>query len=147
VIREADSADLDEVILLVGELAAYEQSAHEVELERESFGRHVFGPESSVRVLLAEEDGSVLGFALYFPTFSTWLGRPGIWLEELFVRPHARGRGIGRALLAAVAGRTEGRVEWAVLDWNEPAHGFYRRFGAAPLDDWTTWRLPPSDRR
>lgn len=146
-IREARVDDLDEVIALVRELAEYERAGHEVELERESFGRYLFGPQPSARVLLAETDGAIAGFALFFPTFSTWLGRPGLWLEELFVRPEARGRGIGKALLAAVAGFTDGRVEWAVLDWNEPAHGFYRRFGASPLDEWTTWRLPPSDRR
>lgn len=146
-IREARADDLDEVIALVRELAEYERAADAVELERESFGRFLFGPDPAARVLLDEENDAVTGFALFFPTFSTWLGRPGIWLEELFVRPEARGRGIGKALLAAVAERTDGRVEWAVLDWNEPAHGFYRRFGAAPLDEWTTWRLPPSDLR
>lgn len=146
-IREAGPADLDEIIALVRELAEYERAAHEVELERDVFGRHLFGSDRAARVLLAEEVDAVVGFALFFPTFSTWVGRPGIWLEELFVRPPARGRGVGRALLEAVAACTDGRVEWAVLDWNEPAHGFYRRLGATPLDEWTTWRLPPSGRR
>lgn len=145
-IREARAADLDEVVSLVRELADYERAAHEVTLDPAVFGRHLFGPEPAARVLLAEEDDLVVGFALFFPTFSTWVGRPGIWLEELFVRPAHRGRGIGAALFAEVAKLTSGRVEWAVLDWNETAHAFYRGRGAAPLDGWTTWRLPPSGR-
>ena len=145
-IREAGPDDLDEIVTLVRELAEYERATHEVTLDPAEFGRHLFGDDPRATVLLAEEDDAVIGFALFFPTFSTWLGRPGLWLEELFVRPEARGRGIGRALLETVMSRTDGRVEWAVLDWNEPAHGFYRTLGATPMEEWTTWRVTPSDR-
>jgi GNAT superfamily N-acetyltransferase len=146
VIRDARSEDLDEIIALVRELAEYERSAHEVVLDRDEFAAHVFGPGAVAHVLVAEHDGAVAGCALYFRTFSTWLGRDGIWLEDLFVRPAYRRNGYGRALLDAVRARTGGRVDWAVLDWNTPAHDFYRTLGAAPLDDWTIWRWPPPTR-
>ena len=92
-------------------------------------------------MLLAEHDGAVAGYAVYYRTFSTWLGRDGIWLEDLFVRPAYRQHGLGQALLNEVRARTTGRVEWAVLNWNELAQNFYRAAGAAPLDDWTVWRV------
>lgn len=96
---------------------------------------------------MAEDGGEVVGFALWFVNFSTWLGRHGLYLEDLYVRPSHRGSGLGRALLETLVGiakeRGYGRVEWAVLDWNEPAQGFYRTLGAEPMDDWTVWRLCP----
>ncbi len=143
-IRPAAAEDLDEVLTLVRELAEYERMADQVTFDDVTFGRHLFGPDSVAGVLLAECGSEVAGFALWFRTFSTFLGRPGIWLEDLFVRPAFRDRGIGRALLADLRGRTEGRVEWAVLDWNEPAKAFYRRLGAAPLEGWEIFRWPPA---
>lgn len=143
-IRDATPADLPEVVALVRELAAYEREPEAVVLDEETFAHHVFGPEAVASVVLAEAaDGSVAGFAVYFRTFSTWLGRSGIWLEDLFVRPEHRRSGTGRALLDAVRARTDGRIEWAVLDWNTPAHEFYRALGAEPLQEWTIWRWPP----
>lgn len=147
-IREAGIGDLREIAALIHELAAYEQAPEEVAFDLEELGHHLFGPSPVARVLMAETDGGpngpeVVGMALYHLTFSTWLGRPGIWLEDLFVRPAFRGGGHGRALLDAVRARTDGRVEWAVLDWNEPAIGFYRSLGAEPVDGWTRYRWSP----
>lgn len=143
-VRPATAADLATIVELVHELAAYERLEHEVVLDPERVGEHLFGDRPVASVALAEDDdGRVVGFALWFPTFSTFLGRPGIWLEDLFVRPHARGAGHGRALLEHVRSRTDGRVEWSVLDWNTPAQGFYRSLGAAPHTGWTTWRWAP----
>lgn len=144
-VRAATPDDLPVILELVHELAAYERLEHEVVLEAERFGDHLFGDRPAAEVALAEDgDGAVVGFALWFPTFSTFLGRTGIWLEDLYVRPAARGEGYGRALVEHVRGRTDGRVEWSVLDWNEPAQGFYRSLGAAPHDGWTTWRWAPT---
>ncbi|MBK9179353.1 MAG: GNAT family N-acetyltransferase [Acidimicrobiales bacterium] len=147
-IRDARPDDLAEIVSLIRELAAYERLEHEVALEAGEVARHLFGPEPAARVLLATDDsrGDVVGFALWFRTFSTFLGRPGIWLEDLFVRPDHRGAGHGRALLEALRARTDGRTEWAVLDWNEPASGFYRSLGAAPVEGWTTYRWAPRGR-
>jgi len=145
-IRDATVDDLDEILALVHELAEYEREPGAVVFERDEFARHLFGPDAVARALVYEsdeDDGAVAGMALYYRTFSTWLGRDGIWLEDLFVRPLYRRRGHGRALLDALRARTEGRVEWAVLDWNADAHAFYRSLGAAPVDGWTIWRWPP----
>ena len=143
-IREASADDLAEIAALIHELAAYERAAEEVAFDLDELARHLFGLEPAARVLIADTaDGQVAGMALYFTTFSTWLGRPGIWLEDLFVRPQFRGGGHGRALLEAVRERTDGRVEWAVLDWNEPAIGFYRSLGAESVDGWTRYRWLP----
>lgn len=139
-VRPATEADLDEICALIGELAAFERLGHEVVLDRDAVRQHLFGPEPAADVLIAEHEGQVVGFALWFTTFSTFLGRPGIWLEDLFVRPEHRGRGMGRALLEHLQSISPGRVEWSVLDWNEPAQEFYRSMGAAPMGDWTTWR-------
>jgi GNAT superfamily N-acetyltransferase len=140
-IRDAITDDLDEILALVRELAEYEREPGAVVFERDEFARHLFGPEAVARALIASEhDGAVAGMALYYRTFSTWLGRDGIWLEDLFVRPSYRRHGHGRALLDALRARTEGRVEWAVLDWNTTAHAFYRTLGAEPVDGWTVWR-------
>ncbi len=145
VIRDAVPADVPLVLEFIRELAEYERLAHEVVASESLLDAWLFGSRPAAEVIIAELDGEAVGFALYFTTFSTFLGRPGIWLEDLFVRPAARGRGIGRALLAHLADLTlergYGRLEWAVLDWNESAIGFYRRLGAVAMSDWTTWRL------
>lgn len=143
-VRDATPADLPEILAMVRELAAYEREPDAVEFDAAEFGRNIFGEDAVAHALIAEtDDGAVAGFALWFRTFSTWLGRPGIWLEDLFVRPAYRRLGLGRELLEALRARTDGRVEWSVLDWNTPAHDFYRTLGAAPMDEWTTWRWPP----
>ena len=142
---ERDRADLPEILAMVRELAAYEREPDAVVLDPDEFAAHVFGTDAVARAFVAEApDGRVAGFAIWFRTFSTWLGTSGIWLEDLYVRPEFRRFGLGRALLAELRTRTTGRVEWAVLDWNEPAHAFYRSLGAAPQADWTTWRWPPA---
>ena len=142
-VRDARPEDLSEICALIRELAEYEELAHEVVFDEVSVGRWLFGPDAVASVLLATPDESpdvVAGMALFFPTFSTFLGRPGIWLEDLFVRPPWRGRGLGLALLQALRARTDGRVEWAVLDWNEPSIRFYESLGARPVDGWTRYR-------
>lgn len=144
-IRAATPADLSALLGLVRELAEYERLAHEVVADEEGFRAALFGPAPVAAALLAEVDGAANGYCLWFTTFSSFLGRPGIWLEDLFVRPSWRGRGVGRALFARLAAlaveRGCGRLEWAVLDWNESAQAFYRRLGAAPNVEWSVWRL------
>ena len=140
-VRPARPEDLDEILALVRELAEYERDPDAVVFDRDEFAHHVFGPEHVATALIAEVDGAVAGFAIYYRTFSTWLGRDGIWLEDLFVRPEYRRQGIARELFDQLRALTTGRIEWSVLDWNEPAHSFYRTLGAAPLDDWTVWRV------
>jgi GNAT superfamily N-acetyltransferase len=140
-IRDARPDDLDDICALITELAAYEELSHEVELEPDVVGRHLFGDAPVASVLIAEaDDGEVAGFALWFPTFSTFLGRPGIWLEDLFIRPTFRGRGLGKALLLRLRELTDDRVEWDVLDWNAPSIEFYRALGARPVEGWTRYR-------
>ncbi|OAI40326.1 diamine acetyltransferase [bacterium SCGC AG-212-C10] len=145
-IRPAVEADLDTIIALVHGLAEYEREPDAVTLDRDEFRQHLFGPHPYAEVLIAEtDDGTVAGFALFFHNFSTWVGKPGIWLEDLFVKPELRGRGFGKALLVELARiaveRGCGRLEWSVLDWNEPSIGFYKSLGAIPMDEWTTFRL------
>jgi GNAT superfamily N-acetyltransferase len=145
-LRPAVSGDLDTIIALIRGLAEYERTPEAVTLERDELGRHLFGPRPFAEVILADTDsGETAGFALYFHNFSTWLGKPGLWLEDLFVKPEHRGKGFGRALLVEVARlaveRGCGRVEWSVLDWNEPSIGFYHALGAASQDEWTIFRL------
>lgn len=143
-IRPATADDLPEIASLIRELAEYERLSHEVEFDEAELGRHLFGPSPAASVLMAETDeGDVAGFALYFTTFSTFLGKPGLWLEDLFVRPQYRKLGLGVALLQRLRELTDGRVEWAVLDWNEPSIAFYRGLGAEPVEGWTRyrWRL------
>jgi GNAT superfamily N-acetyltransferase len=146
-IRPAGPADVPTILALIHELAAYERAADAVQATQEQLHAALFGPDAVASCLLASEHGSeeIVGFALWFRTFSTWLGTPSIYLEDLFVLPASRGGGHGRALLTTLAAiaaeRGYGRVEWSVLNWNEPAHGFYRRLGAAPQDEWTVWRL------
>jgi GNAT superfamily N-acetyltransferase len=142
-IRPATNADVPAIARLIRGLGEYERLP--VDLSEERLREHLFGSRPCAEVLLAEESGGVVGFALFFGNFSTFLTRPGIYLEDLFVVPEARGRGHGKALLVALAQlaveRGCGRLEWAVLNWNEPALAFYRYLGAVPMDDWTTYRL------
>ena len=144
-LRAATAEDVPQILAYIRQLAEYERLAHEVEASEADLRAHLFGPRPAAEVLLAEWQGEPAGFALFFTTFSTFRGRPGLWLEDLFVPPERRGLGIGRALLARLAleARQRGcaRVEWAVLDWNEPAQGFYARLGANRLEEWRTWRL------
>ena len=143
-IRDAVPADLEEIAALIHELALYEKAPDEAVFTLEDLSANVFGPDAVAEVLIAEaDDGAVAGMALYFRTYSTWVGKSGIWLEDLFVRPQFRGAGHGRRLLDAVRARTEGRVEWVVLDWNESAIGVYRALGAEPVDGWTRFRWLP----
>lgn len=149
-LRPATPDDLGSIGELVTELAAYEEMRDEVRFDPPELGKWLFGPDPAAHVILAEAVGAdgpiqVAGFALYFRTFSTFLGRPGIWLEDLFVRPEYRRQGFGRALLAHIRGLTDGRVEWSVLDWNAPAIDFYQQLGARSVDGWTTYRWPPTE--
>jgi GNAT superfamily N-acetyltransferase len=144
VIRTATRDDLGEVARLIRGLADYERMADDVVWQLADLERHLFGPEPAAQVLLAcEPDGAVVGMAIWFRTFSTFLGRPGIWLEDLFVDPDHRGRGHGLALLQHLRSLTDGRVEWSVLDWNEPSIRFYEALGARPVPGWTTYRWLP----
>jgi GNAT superfamily N-acetyltransferase len=144
-IRAAKPEDTPTICHLIRALAEYERLADHVVLDEERLRDHLFGPRPYAEVLLAEDAGRVVGFALFFHNYSTFLGRPGIYLEDLFVEPEYRGRGHGKELLRAIAQlaveRGCGRVEWSVLDWNEPAIQFYRALGAVPLDEWTMFRL------
>jgi GNAT superfamily N-acetyltransferase len=144
-IRPATAADTPTICRLVRALAEYERLAHEVVLNEAQVREHLFGPRPYAEVLLAEETGEVVGFALFFHNFSTFLGRPGIYLEDLFVSPVHRGKGHGKALLQTLARlaveRGCGRLEWSVLNWNEPAIQFYRSLGAEPMNEWTVNRL------
>jgi GNAT superfamily N-acetyltransferase len=144
-IRPATEADLATIEELIRALAEYERLSHEVVMDTELLRRSLFGERPYAEVLIAEENGESAGFALFFHNFSTFVGRPGIYLEDLFVRPEHRGKGYGKALLKRLAEiaveRDCGRLEWAVLDWNEPALGFYRSIGARPNEEWTVYRL------
>ena len=145
VVRPAVSADAALIAELVRELAAYERLAHEAVATEADFAAALFGSAPRAFCDVAELDGEPVGLALWFFSFSTFVGRHGLYLEDLFVRPHARGAGAGRALLARLARRCReqnlGRLEWSVLDWNEPALGFYRALGAEGMDGWTVHRL------
>jgi len=130
---------------LVRELAVYERLEYEFTATAADFAAALLGPARCAEAVFACLDGTPVGYALFFPSFSSFVGKPGIFLEDLFVRPAVRGRGIGKRLLAYLAcsalERGYARLEWAVLDWNEPSIGFYRRLGAVAQDDWTTYRL------
>jgi GNAT superfamily N-acetyltransferase len=144
-IRSATLADLPLIAQFIRDLAEYERLAHEVRFDEAGLGERLFGARPYAEVLIGEIDGMPQGFALYFHNFSTFEGKPGIYLEDLFVRPAARGSGLGKALLAALAQiaveRDCARLEWAVLDWNEPSIGFYKSLGARPMDEWTVFRM------
>jgi len=144
-LRAAVAADAPQILAFIRELADYERLLPEVRASEADLRAHLFGARPAAEVTIAEWQGAPAGFALYFTTFSTFRGQPGFWLEDLFVKPELRGRGIGRALLAELArqakARGYGRVEWAVLDWNEPAKGFYALLGAQMMNEWRTWRL------
>jgi GNAT superfamily N-acetyltransferase len=144
-IRAAERADVPAILRLIRALAEYEKLLDQVVATEEAIEASLFGPRPYAEALIALRDGSPVGLALYFHNYSTFLGRPGVYLEDLFVLPEARGLGIGRALLARVAQlaveRGCGRLEWAVLDWNRPAIDFYRHLGARPLDEWIVNRL------
>ena len=141
-IRDATITDVADIGRLIRELAEYEQLLHEVEWDDQQLARTMFGPDAVPRTLVAEDgDDGVVGIAIWFPTYSTFLGRPGIWLEDLFVSPAHRGKGHGRALLQSLFDRADGgRVEWAVLDWNEPSIRFYDSIGGKPVPGWTRYR-------
>lgn len=144
-IRKAEERDAALIFDFIRELAAYERLAHEVDATEADIAKALFAPQPRVFADIAEWDGEPAGFALWFYNFSTFRGRHGIYLEDLFVRPDFRSKGIGRALLRHLAGRcvAEGlpRLEWWVLDWNEPALRFYRSIGATPMDEWTVRRV------
>jgi len=145
VIRQAGPDDVPAIHRLIRELAEYERSLAEVTATEADLRASLFAGQPAVFAHVAELDGQIVGFALWFLNFSTWVGRHGIYLEDLYVMPEMRGSGIGHALLAELAAicvqRGYGRLEWWVLDWNSPAQGFYRSLGAMPMDEWTVHRL------
>ncbi len=144
-IRRASPADVPAIYQLIRDLAEYERALPEVTGTQDDLSRSLFGPEPAVFAHVAEHEGEVVGFALWFLNYSTWLCQHGIYLEDLYVKPELRGHGLGRALLAELAAlcveRGYGRLEWWVLDWNEPALGFYASLGASGMTDWTVHRL------
>ena len=145
VIREAAPGDVGRIRELVVSLARYEKAEAQVKASEDQLRAALFGPQPAAYALVAEAGGRVVGFALYFLNFSTWEGTHGIYLEDLFVEPQYRGTGLGKALLARLGAiardRGYARVEWWVLDWNQPSIDFYRRLGAVPMDEWTVFRL------
>jgi GNAT superfamily N-acetyltransferase len=144
-LRFAERADTEFVLQFIRELADYERLASEVVADEALLEKWLFGERPVAEVILAERHGDAVGFALFFHNFSTFLGRPGIYIEDIYVRPGARGTGVGKALLTCVSrialDRGCGRLEWSVLDWNEPAIAFYERLGAVPMDEWTVYRV------
>lgn len=144
-IRPATPRDVPLVVQLIRDLAEYERLSHECFADEAALERHLFGERAFAEVLIASLDGEPAGFALFFHNYSTFLTRPGIYLEDLFVRPELRGAGVGQALLSRLAAlavsRGCGRLEWSVLDWNEPAIRFYERLGAARMEEWRVYRV------
>ncbi len=144
-IRAATPADTPTILQLVRDLAAYEREPDAVKASEADFEQALFGPRPVAEAVIAEQKGVAIGMALFFTTYSTWTGKPGLYLEDLFVTPQARGAGAGKALLVHLAGiavaRGYSRFDWAVLDWNTPAIGFYKALGARMLDEWTTMRV------
>lgn len=145
VVRGAERRDLVAIVGLIGELAEFERLTHLLEVTPRSLDEHLFGERPVIEAWVAEDDDQVVAFALAFTSFSTFLGRPGLWLEDLYVKPDWRGRGIGKALLRELAAlavqRGCGRFEWSVLDWNANAIGFYEGLGATVMPDWRICRL------
>lgn len=150
-IRSATDGDLPLILAFITELAAYEELSHEVSATEAGLRATLFGPRPAAEVVIGELDGRPVGFAVFFQSFSTFLGRPGLYLEDLFVRPEWRGHGFGTRLLAHLArialDRGFGRMEWSVLDWNETALRVYRRIGARALEEWTVQRLTGEELR
>ena len=144
-IKPATRAEVPLILQLIRELADYERAPDDAVATEAQLDKVLFGENPSAEVILAREGAELVGFAIYFFNFSTWLGQPGLYLEDLFVRPAHRGKGYGRLLLARLAQiareRDCGRMEWAVLEWNEPAIQFYKKLGAKPMEDWTVFRL------
>ncbi len=144
-LREAEPRDVSAIVSLIAALAEYEKQPEDCHADAGLLSEHLFGARRYAEAVLAEVDGEAVGFALFFHNYSTWLTRPGLYLEDLFVKPTFRGLGIGEALLTHLArlavGRGCGRMEWSVLTWNEPAIGFYRSLGAVPMDGWQVYRL------
>lgn len=144
-IRPASPPDLPLIAAFIRELADYERLLHEVRFDEARLGEHLFGPRPYAEAVIGEVGGNAQGFALFFHNYSTFEGRPGLYLEDLFVRPDARGAGLGKALLVHLAAlaveRGCARFEWAVLDWNAPSIGFYKALGARPMDEWDVMRL------
>lgn len=145
VIRKGTAKDVSIILELIKALADYEKAPHEVIADEKLLTQNLFGDKPYAESLIADYDGEPAGFALFFHNFSTWVGKPGIYLEDLFVKPHLRGKGIGKKLLIQIAKiaveRDCGRFEWAVLDWNEPSIQFYKNLGAKPMDEWTIFRM------
>jgi GNAT superfamily N-acetyltransferase len=145
VIRSATEQDVPVILDLIKQLAEYERLSDKVIATEQQIRDTLFAERPAAEVLLASLEGDTVGFAVFFTNYSTFLAKPGLYLEDLFVKPHARGKGIGKALLARLAKialeRECGRVEWSVLNWNEPSIRFYEALGAVPLSDWTTYRL------
>lgn len=141
----ATEQDVPFILEMIRELADYEKLRHICVATEDQLRRTLFGERPAAEVLIARIDGAPVGFALFFPNYSTFLAQPGIFLEDLYVKPHARGKGAGLALLKELArialARGCGRVEWLVLDWNEPSIQFYKKLGAVAMDEWTTFRL------
>lgn len=144
-VREAIESDVPAILEMIRGLAEYEKLSHTVTATEDALQRTLFGRRRAAEVLLAFEGDACLGFALFFQNYSTFLAKPGLYLEDLFVKPKARGRKIGFALLRHLAriakDRDYGRLEWSVLDWNEPAIQFYKKLGAVPMDEWTVFRV------
>ena len=144
-LRQAQIADIPHILAFIRELAEYEKLAHEAVADEATLAAQLFGEHAAAEVVIAEVEGQAAGFALFFHNFSTVLGKRGLYLEDLYVRPHFRGLGLGRRLMVHLAGvaleRDCGRFEWSVLDWNAPAIAFYRELGALPLDEWTVQRV------
>ena len=144
-IKPATPHDVPLILTFIRELATYEKLAHDVVATERDMHAALFGERPVVETVIGCLDGEPVGYALFFPTFSTFLGKPGLYLEDLYVRPAARGFGVGRRLLVHLARITVergwGRLEWSVLDWNEPSIGFYKKMGAKPMDEWTVFRL------
>lgn len=145
ILRDALREDVPAIVGLIQDLALYERQPEDCHAEPALLEKHLFGPRPYAEAIVADAGGELIGFALFFHNYSTWLTRPGLYLEDLYVKPERRGLGAGKALLERLAriavSRGCGRMEWSVLTWNEPAIGFYKALGAVPMDGWRTYRL------